>query len=126
MVPAMSQGERMAAVVAFVDDLFFQARLLETARQVGVELRAVSTAEALAEGLREQPALVLVDLNARTDAVKAIETLRATGNAAAVIGFFSHVQSELAERALAAGCREVMPRSRFTRNLAAILSAARS
>jgi len=116
----------MATVVAFVDDLFFQARLLETARQVGVELRAVLTAEALADELREQPALVLVDLNARADAVNAIEMLRATGNAAAVIGFFSHVQTELAERALAAGCREVMPRSKFTRDLAAILSAAKS
>ena len=116
----------MATVVAFVDDLFFQAKLLETARQVGVELHAVSTTEALADELREQPALVLVDLNARTDAVSAIDRLRAIGNAAPVVGFFSHVQTELAERALAAGCREVLPRSKFTRDLAAILTAAKN
>lgn len=123
----------MATVVAFVDDLFFRARLLETARQMGVELRAVSTADALAEAAGmapcdapgRQPALVLVDLNARADAVGAMERLRASGNTARVIGFFSHVQTALAERALAAGCSEVMPRSKFTRDLAAILTAAK-
>ena len=119
----------MTTVVAFVDDLFFQAKLLETARQVGVDLRAVSSADALSYAMDkaagQQPALVLMDLNARADAVGALEMLRATENAAPVIGFFSHVQTELAERALAAGCREVMPRSKFTRDLAAILSAAK-
>jgi len=39
-----------------------------------------------------------------------------------VIGYLSHVQTELAEQAKAAGCREVMPRSKFTMNLAAILT----
>jgi hypothetical protein len=32
----------------------------------------------------------------------------------------------LAERARAAGCRDVMPRSKFTQNLATILSQAKS
>jgi DNA-binding NarL/FixJ family response regulator len=120
----------MATVLAFVDDLFFQAKLLETARQTGVELRTVSTVDALAEAMNgtpgQRPALVLVDLNARADAVSALEGLRASGNTTRVVGFFSHVQTALAERALAAGCSEVMPRSKFTRDLAAILSAAKN
>ncbi len=114
----------MARVIALVDDLFFQAKLAETARQVGVELKMVTTGEALAGEARNAAGLIVVDLNAKADAIGAIEKLRATGNAAPLIGFLSHVQTELAERARAAGCREVMPRSKFTQNLAAILSTA--
>ena len=116
----------MADIVALVDDLFFQAKVLETARQVGVEVKMVSTGEALvAEAQRAAPRFVIVDLNARTGALEAIERLRPPGNQLRVIAFLSHVQTELAERARAAGCDEVMPRSKFTQNLAAILSQAK-
>ena len=116
----------MARVIALVDDLFFQARLAETARQVGVELKVVTTGDALAEETRNAAGLIVIDLNAKADAIGAIEKLRGAGNTAPVVAFLSHVQTELAERARAAGCREVMPRSKFTQNLAAILSAAKS
>jgi hypothetical protein len=42
-----------------------------------------------------------------------------------MVGFLSHVQVDLAEQARAAGCDEVMPRSKFTRDLAQILSSAK-
>jgi len=128
----------MAQVVALVDDLFFQAKMLETARQVGVELKTVTTGEALLaeaqaaepqEGLGQVgpgPALLIVDLNARQAPLEALERLRAAGNQRPVIAFLSHVQVELAERARAAGCLQVMPRSKFAQNLAAILSQAKS
>ena len=113
----------MANVVALVDDLFFQAKLLETARATGVELKTVETGEALVgEAAHDSPALLIVDLNARHGAIEAIERLRATGNQLPVIAFLSHVQVDLAERARAAGCTQVLPRSKFTQNLAAILS----
>lgn len=128
----------MADVVALVDDLFFQAKMLETARQVGVELKTVTTGEAfLAEALetgqaggqqteKTLPALLIVDLNARCGALEALERLRAAGNQKPVLAFLSHVQVGLAERARAAGCQQVLPRSKFTRELAAILSGAKS
>lgn len=119
----------MARVVAMVDDLFFQAKILETARHVGVEVKTVASSEALLAQMadsRDAPALVLVDLNARGGGVAAVEKLRAGGNQVAVVAFLSHVQVELAERARAAGCTEVMPRSKFTQNLAQILSRAKS
>ncbi len=117
----------MANVVALVDDLFFQAKLQETARQVGVELKTVATGDALlAEAQQSAPALLIVDLNARSGAIEALERLRATGNQRPVVAFLSHVQVELAERAKAAGCLQVMPRSKFTQNLAAILAQAKS
>jgi DNA-binding NarL/FixJ family response regulator len=115
----------MAEVVALVDDLFFQAKLLETAKQVGVELRTCATADALdAEIAQAPPRLVVVDLNGRSEPFKALERLSA--GTIPSIAFLSHVQTELAERARAAGCREVMPRSKFTQNLATILARAKS
>jgi len=114
----------MARVVALVDDLIFQAKLLETARLTGIELRVVASASALSDEAAKRPALIVVDLNARSEPIRAIGMLCAAGNTAPVIGFCSHVQTGLAQRALAAGCREVMPRSEFTRNLAEILATA--
>jgi CheY-like chemotaxis protein len=121
-------------VLALVDDLFFQAKLTETARKIGVTLKTVSSGAALAKMLEtapdgarvDLPRLVIVDLNARQGAVEAIEQLQRSGNPIPVIGFLSHVQTELAERARAAGCKQVMPRSSFTANLSEILSQAKS
>jgi DNA-binding NtrC family response regulator len=117
----------MAQVVALVDDLFFQAKLLETAKQVGVEVRTCSTAEALeAEIARVAPKLIVVDLNARSGPFEALERLQAGGAGIPLIAFLSHVQVDLAARARAAGCADVMPRSKFTQNLATILAQAKS
>jgi DNA-binding NtrC family response regulator len=117
----------MAQVVAFVDDLFFQVKLIETARQLGVELRTCTTADALASEIGARvPKLVVVDLNARSNPLEAIQRVRASGPEIPLIGFLSHVQVDLAERARAAGCPDVMPRSKFTQNLATILTRAKS
>jgi len=128
-------------VLALVDDLFFQAKLVETARKLGVTLKTVSTGGALVKFLEgalvgapdgapdaraDLPRLVVVDLNARQGALEAIEQLHRSGNRIPVIGFLSHVQTELAQRAQAAGCQQVMPRSSFTSNLAEILRQAKS
>jgi DNA-binding NtrC family response regulator len=122
-----SGDESMAHVLAFIDDIFFQAKLMETAKRVGVEVRACTTADALdAEIARSVPGLVVVDLNAGADPIKALERMQASGAGIPLIAFLSHVQVDLAERARAAGCREVMPRSKFTQNLATILARAKS
>ncbi len=117
----------MAQVVALVDDLFFQAKLLETAKQVGVEVRTCTTPDALdAEIARAVPKLVVVDLNARAGPFEALKRLQASGSKIPLIAFLSHVQLDLAERARAAGCNDVMPRSKFTQNLATILARTKS
>jgi DNA-binding NtrC family response regulator len=117
----------MAQVVALIDDLFFQAKLLETAKQVNVELRTCTTPDALAaEIAKDVPRLVVIDLNAQSNPLEAIERVRASGGEIPLIGFLSHVQLDLAQRARAAGCADVMPRSKFTQNMATILARAKS
>jgi len=117
----------MAQVLALIDDIFFQSKLLETAKQLGVEVRICATPDALdSEMAKATPNLVVVDLNARANPLDAIGRVQTSCREIPLIGFLSHVQLDLAERARAAGCREVMPRSKFTQNLATILARAKS
>ena len=115
----------MARIVAIMDDLFFQMKVAETAKHLGLELKVATNGDALIGLLDPMPSLVIVDLNARSQPLAAIERVRAAQKDLKVIGFLSHVQRDLAAQAQIAGCNEVMPRSAFTQNLAAILSAAK-
>jgi DNA-binding NarL/FixJ family response regulator len=119
----------VADAIALVEDLFFQGKLHETAKLTGITLVTAATGgQLLAAAAANPAALVIVDLNAREGALAAIEQLcnsRGPGNPRRVIAFLSHVQTGLADRARAAGCQEVMPRSKFTQNLAAILRGAK-
>jgi DNA-binding NarL/FixJ family response regulator len=117
----------MADVVALMDDLFFQAKVTETAKRLGLELRICGTPDSLlAEIAQQTPGLIVVDLNARSEPLSAIERLPVSAREIPIVAFLSHVQIALAEKAKAAGCREVMPRSVFTHNLATILAQAKS
>jgi CheY-like chemotaxis protein len=115
----------MGRVVALMDDLFFQMKLAETAKQLGVEVKVATNGEALIALMTSDPKLVIVDLNARSQPIEAIKKLRQARWDVRVVGFLSHVQKELAAQAQAAGCDEVLPRSSFTQNLAAILNVAK-
>lgn len=115
----------MASVVAVVDDLFFVSKLVETARQMGVPLETVRAADFRSETLRSaKPAVAIFDLNAiSADAVELIRQLKSDGELKEipVVAFLSHVQVELQRAAEAAGADQVLPRSKFTVNLADIL-----
>jgi CheY-like chemotaxis protein len=112
-------------VLAAVDDMFFAAKIKATAEHLGIDIRFVRSAEAAVESARrERPALIIVDLHSRgidpfalAESLKSDEQLRGLS----LIGFFSHVQTELQRRAEQAGYDRVMPRSAFTKHLAEIL-----
>jgi DNA-binding NarL/FixJ family response regulator len=115
----------MGRVFVLVDDLFFRAKIVETARLTGVELACFATPQDLVEEARlHPPALVVVDLNATDNPLLAVEQL-APGNSIPLVAFLSHVQTDLAERARRAGCTEVMPRSQFSKELPNILARAK-
>jgi DNA-binding NarL/FixJ family response regulator len=116
----------MGRVVALMDDIFFQMKVAETARHLGLEFKVATNADALLGLLDPRPQLVIVDLNARNQPIDAIVKLRAVAKDIRVVAFLSHVQRELAEQAKNAGCEEVMPRSAFTQNLAEILNPAKA
>jgi CheY-like chemotaxis protein len=113
-------------VLAVVDDLFFASKIRGTAEQLGVAVKFARTAQALVEAARrEQPALIIcdlhsqkVDLNELAKQLKADDQLRSIP----LLGFFSHVQTELQTQAEEAGFDRVIPRSVFTKHLLEILS----
>jgi DNA-binding NarL/FixJ family response regulator len=116
----------MGRVVGLMDDIFFQMKVAETAKHLGIEFKVATNTDALLGLLEPRPQLVIVDLNARNQPIDAIVKLRAASKDIRVVAFLSHVQRELAEQARNAGCDEVMPRSTFTQNLAEILSPAKA
>ena len=116
----------MQNIIAVVDDLFFASKIRGTAEQVGTRVSFVrSIADAAAKARDEAPTLIIADLNASCcDALELARALKGDDSLAGVplLGFFSHVQTELQQAATAAGYDRVMPRSAFTKNLADILA----
>jgi CheY-like chemotaxis protein len=115
----------MTRVLAAVDDLFFGAKILETAERLNVPLALVRLPEELMEKVRAcHPALVIFDLNAEScRPLEAIRQLKADPDLkdTAALGFFSHVQHDLKVAAAEAGCDRIMARSAFTAQLPEIL-----
>lgn len=124
----------MPEILAYVPDVFFQARIAEIARRVTVRVAFAATVDAFLKAAQtdaEAPKLVILDLNAlegsaQNPGLAALERLRATGNQTPAVAFLSHVQHELATRAAAFPNTAVMPRSKFTQDLAFILTRAKS
>lgn len=108
-------------VLAVVPDLFFATKVAATAKVSGVELELVPPQRA-AERMAQAPAaLAIVDLHTK-DAIAVVTALKAAAPSVPVVGFFSHVETELRRDALAAGADAVLPRSQFVVKLSALLS----
>lgn len=110
-------------VIAVVGDMFFASKIRAAAEALGVEISFARSREALSAQASEAR-LIVVDLHHQNvDVVALAADLKADSETANIrlIGFFSHVETELRERALAAGFDEVLPRSAFSRDLPEIL-----
>jgi CheY-like chemotaxis protein len=124
-LPATSDNAP-ARIFAFVDDLFFLAKIQETARKMNIKVEFVKTDKDLQEKMGQngdKPSLIIFDLNnvgakPLTTIPKLKSKLKKGTN---IIGFVSHVQGELKMKAQEAGCDMVLPRSAFSQNLAQLL-----
>jgi DNA-binding NarL/FixJ family response regulator len=116
------------AILAAVDDFLFRSKIRATAKHVNADVVFAQTQdEILAQARQLKPSLVIIDLNsAKADPVETIAALKADAELAGIpaIGFASHVHAELIAAARRAGADQVLPRSAFAGNLAAILSSA--
>lgn len=112
-------------VLAVVSDLFFSAKISGAAKLTGVTLEYVTAQQPLLQKACAQQSLIVFDLN--FDAVQPLELIRKLKSDPAtsgipLVGYLSHVQTDLARAAVEAGCDEVMPRSAFSMNLNQILT----
>jgi CheY-like chemotaxis protein len=112
----------------FIDDLFFTAKIQETARKLGVKVAFVKNdkeqiAALTAAENEDHPGLIVFDLNnANAKPMTLIPKLKAKlKKTTSIIGFLSHLQGDLKAKAVEAGCDTVMPRAAFSQNLPNLL-----
>ena len=112
----------------FIDDLFFVAKIGETARKLGVKVAFIKNEKEelarLTGGEEEnRPGLIVFDLNnANAKPLTLIPKLKAKlKRSTSIIGFLSHIQGDLKAKAVEAGCDTVMPRAAFSQNLPNLL-----
>jgi CheY-like chemotaxis protein len=112
----------------FIEDLFFIAKIQETARKLGVKVAFVKNEKdavsALTAGAEEdRPGLIVFDLNnANAKPLTLIPKLKAKlKRTTSIVGFLSHLQGDLKAKAVEAGCDTVMPRAAFSQNLPNLL-----
>jgi CheY-like chemotaxis protein len=114
-------------IFAFIDDLFFLAKIQETARKLNVKVEFVKTDKDILGRLKkngdEKPSLIIFDLN--NASAKPLTTIpklkKELKKGTAIIGFLSHLQADLKMKAQEAGCDMVLPRSSFSQNLPSLL-----
>jgi DNA-binding NarL/FixJ family response regulator len=124
--PLPMREDATSRIFAFVDDLFFQAKIQETARKLNVKVEFVKAESDLTERIRlngeEKPSLIIFDLNnSSVKPLTLIPKLKNKHKKTSVIGFLSHVQGDLKQRAHEVGCDMVLPRSAFSQNLPQLL-----
>ncbi len=115
-------------IFCFIEDLFFLAKIQETARKLGVKVEFVKgDKEAVARVLdapeNERPALLVFDLNNLNAKPMALIPKFKTRfkKAVSIIGFLNHLQGDLKMKAIEVGCDVVMPRSAFSQSLPILL-----
>jgi DNA-binding NarL/FixJ family response regulator len=125
--PLPQRDDATSRIFAFVDDLFFQAKIQETARKLNVKVEFVKTDKDLGDRMQQNgdgsPSLIIFDLN-NTNAkpLTLIPKLKSKlKKATSIIGFLSHVQGDLKQKAHEVGCDMVLPRSAFSQNLPQLL-----
>ena len=115
-------------IYCFIEDLFFLAKIQETARKIGVKVGFVKADKDIVSRLADvpegsRPSLIVFDLNnVNAKPLTLIPRLKSKmKRGTSVIGFLSHLQGDLKAKAMEAGCDMVMPRSAFSQNLPNLL-----
>lgn len=115
----------MHMVLGLVHDLFFGARIRETARALSVPCEIVKDPAVLLErAAAAQPSVVIVDMSLRSgDPAAAVRALKADGRTStiSVVGYLFDSDDAAIRAARAAGCDKVLSRGGFTQRLAEII-----
>jgi CheY-like chemotaxis protein len=127
--PVSIREDAPTRIYCFIEDLFFLAKIQETARKLGIKVGFVKAEKdvvaRLAEGTeQDRPSLIVFDLNnANAKPLTLIPKIRTKlkKGKTSIIGFLSHIQGDLKVKAIEAGCDMVMPRSAFSQNLPNLL-----
>src|SRR5712692_3149803 len=111
-------------ILAVVSDLFFSVKINDAAKRAGMSVEFVKDEHELLAKAKARPTLIIFDLNFESvNPLDLITKLKSNAElkGVSVIGFLSHVQGELKQKAHETGCDMVLARSAFSQNLPQIL-----
>jgi hypothetical protein len=115
-------------ILCFIDDLFFQAKINETSKKLGVKVEFLKgdkdSISRITDAPEDQwPKLVVFDLNnLNAKPMTLIPKFKSKfKKATSIVGFLNHLQGDLKAKAVEAGCDTVMPRSAFSQSLPNLL-----
>ncbi|HUS08598.1 MAG TPA: hypothetical protein VMZ52_19995 [Bryobacteraceae bacterium] len=117
-----TQGTKKLLVV--INDLFFTVKIADAAKRAGLTAEFVSSEAEALQKAKDNPVVIILDLNCNSvDTLDLISKLKSNDETKAVnlIGFVSHVQGDVKQKAHDNGCNMVMARSAFSVNLPQIL-----
>jgi len=123
---AAVRADAPTRIFCFIEDLFLQAKIQETAKKLGVKVEFVKgekeTIARITEAA-EPPTLLVFDLNnLNAKPLTLIPKLKTKfKKATSIIGFLNHLQGDLKMKGIEAGCDTVMPRSAFSQSLPNLL-----
>lgn len=113
-------------VLAVVDDMIFASKIRAVAQALDVNVRFPRSKESAITDVKGMtPEVIIVDLHTqRIDPLELARELKADASTgkSALLGFYSHVETQLRNDALEAGFDQVVPRSVFVRDLEKILT----
>jgi hypothetical protein len=126
--PAPVREDAPTRIFCFIEDLFFQAKIQETAKKLGIKVGFVKGDKEVVTRLidvpeAERPTLMVFDLNnVNAKPLALIPKFKAKfKKATSIVGFLNHLQGDLKLKATEAGCDTVMPRSAFSQSLPNLL-----
>lgn len=115
-------GQPRNAGLLVSGDLIFSTKITGTARALGLEVQVIGSPGSVVERVRsESPRCVFLDLSVVGLTGELISEIVAVAGGSAVLAFGSHVDTARLQTARDAGCTEVMPRSRLSSELPALL-----
>ena len=114
----------MARVLAIVPDLLFGSKVVSMLETAGHEVDLVSSETEVWDEIGGTDVLVIDLTSDDVDGCELVDTLKTGGemHGIKVLGFYSHVEGEVRDRALACGFDTVVPRSRMAREGGALVS----
>jgi PleD family two-component response regulator len=107
-------------ILAVVSDLFFSVKISDAAKRAGLAVEFVKDSQELLEKAASKPTLIIFDLNFEAaQPLKLISDLKQDSQLKGIslIGYLSHIQAELKQKAQEAGCDMVMARSALSQNM---------
>ena len=120
--PDQTPPQPPAPGLLLTSDLMFRVRICDTAQALGFSV--IARPAAAEPPLHERLAsvrLLILDLDSAAVVLPQIADLRTRFPALTILAYGSHVERDLLQQARQAGCHDVLPRSKMTTQLVALL-----